>query len=109
MTNTYLLIFLLNTALANQNLLLVAVLLLDLLDLLGGWPLARRVHDTWHPRAGHRAVAIPWGPHGWSLWGHTAGGGHARSLDQEETRDRFKVELKLLHLSLITLRLPHQA
>ena len=44
------------------GLLLVAVLLLDLLDLLWSRPLPGRVHDG-HARAGHRVVTVPWRAH----------------------------------------------
>lgn len=55
------------------DLLLVAVLLLlNLLNLLGGRPLTRWVHNTWHPRARHWAATVSWRAHCWSLWGHTA-------------------------------------
>lgn len=64
-------------------LLLVAILLLNLLNLLGGGPLARRVHHARHHRARHWAIAVSRGAHGWSLWGHTAGWRHARSLHRE--------------------------
>lgn len=54
-------------------LLLVAVLLLNLLDLLGGRPLARGVHHPWsHDGARHGAVAVPWGAHGRALGCHAA-------------------------------------
>lgn len=69
------------------NLLLVAVLLLlNLLNLLGGRPFTRRVHHTRHPGTRHRAAAVSWGAHGRSLWGHTAGWRHARSLHREDSR-----------------------
>lgn len=70
-------------------LLLVAILLLNLLNLLGGGPLARRVHHARHHRARHWAIAVSWGSHGWSLWGHTAGWRHARSLHREYKKNYF--------------------
>lgn len=64
-------------------LLLVAILLLNLLNLLGGGPLTRWVHHTRHHGARHGAIAVSWGSHGRSLRGHTAGWRHARSLHRE--------------------------
>ena len=52
------------------NLLLVAVLLLDL-HLLRGRSLPGRVHDG-HPRPGHGAGAVPRGAHGGALGRHAA-------------------------------------
>lgn len=63
-----------------SNLLLVAILLLDLLNLLRGWPLPRWIHHPGHHRARHGTVAVSWGAHGWPLGSHTAGWGHAWSL-----------------------------
>lgn len=51
------------------GLLLVAVLLLDLLNLLWSGSLAGRVHDR-HAGAGHRAAAVPGRAHGGALWRH---------------------------------------
>lgn len=70
-------------------LLLVAILLLNLLNLLGGGPLARRVHHARHYRARHWAIAVSWGGHGWSLRGHTAGWRHAWSLHREYKKKDF--------------------
>lgn len=66
-----------------DDLLLVSVLLLHLLNLLGGGPLTRRVHHARHHRARHWTVAVPWGAHGWSLRCHTIGWRHAGSLNEE--------------------------
>lgn len=63
-----------------EDVLLVTALLLNLLNLLGGWPLARRVHHTGHSRARHWAVTVSGGTHGWSLWSHTARRRHSWSL-----------------------------
>lgn len=63
-----------------SNLLLVAILLLDLLNLLRGRPLPRWIHHAWHNGPRHGTVTIPWGTHGWPLWSHSAGWRHAWSL-----------------------------
>lgn len=71
------------------DLLLVAILLLDLLNLLWGWPLPRWIHHPGHHGARHGTVAVSWGAHGWPLWSHTAGWGHAWSLQWMHAKISF--------------------
>lgn len=74
-------------------LLLVAILLLDLLNLLGGRSLAGWVHYTRHHWARHGTIAISRGAHGWSLGGHTARWRHAWSLHKKNVVSQdFTVE-----------------
>lgn len=71
-----------------RNSLLVAVLLLlNLLDLLRSGPFPGRVHHAGHPRARHGAAAVTRWAHGGALRGHTAGWGHARSLQTKQKTD----------------------